>query len=206
MPDKFISPTIRISNIVHGRRNVENRVEYLLDPTGKNRANYDIPEQIVLKRWRARKHKDYNFGGMRLSPNIWRSIKLVLGDDYTRIGKMSDSEINLSYQNVSEEFMAANYKKVAGKNILKLIEGLGLAKFQILMTRHNDPNRSLIYGTPDLYLWATSKAKNVIGYIRFIEVKRPREHLKAHQKAEISFLNVELNVKARVLRLIEVKS
>ena len=204
MPDEFIYPPLRISNIVHGRRKVENRVEYLLDRTGTNRADYDIPEQIVLKRWRARKHKDYDFGGMRLSPNIWRSIQLVLGEDCTRISKMSDSEINNSYENVSEEFMAANYKKVAGENILKLIEGIGLTNFQALMARHNNPDRSKIYGTPDLYLWATSKARKTIKYIRFVEVKRPTEHLKAHQKAEIGFLNDELNLKARVLRLKEV--
>jgi hypothetical protein len=116
---------------------------------------------------------------------------------------MSDSEINASYQNVPEEFTAANYKKVNGENILKLIEGIGLAKFKILIARHNDPDRSGIYGTPDLYLWATSKATQTVEYIRFVEVKRPREHIKAHQKEEIAFLNSELNLKARVLRLIE---
>ena len=74
------------------------------------------------------------------------------------------------------------------------------------MLRHNDPDRPDIYSTPDLYLWATSKAKKTIKYIRFIEVKRPTEHLKAHQKDEIAYLNDELNLKARVLRLKEVKS
>jgi hypothetical protein len=117
---------------------------------------------------------------------------------------MSDSEINNSYENISEEFTAANYRKVAGENIIKLIEGLGLTKFRALMARHNSPDRSKIYGTPDLYLWATSKARKTIKYIRFVEVKRPTEHLKAHQKAEIGFLNDELNLKARVLRLKEV--
>jgi hypothetical protein len=91
-----------------------------------------------------------------------------------------------------------------GENILKLIEGIGLTNFQALMARHNDPGRSDIYGTPDLYLWATSKAKKTIKYIRFVEVKRPTEHLKVHQKDEIAYLNDELNLKARVLRLKEV--
>ena len=203
MPTDFISPQLHISNIVHGRRNIQNRVEYLLDPTGENRLDYDIPEQIVLKRWRLREHADYNFGGMRLSPNIWRSIKMVLGDDYTRISKMSASEINTSYQNASDRLKIENYKKVVGENILKLIKGVGLAKFKILMVRHNGPDRSHIYGTPDLYLWATSKANSTIKYVRFVEVKRPREHLKVHQKEELGFLKDELNIKARVLRLIE---
>ena len=203
MPDEFNSPPLRISNIVYGRRNIQNRVEYLLDPSGRDRSEYDIPEQIVLKRWRARKHKNHNFGGMRLSPNIWRSIRLALGEDCIRISKMSESEINTSYQNVPEEFTALNYKKVNGENILKLIEGIGLAKFQILIARHNDPDREDIYGTPDLYLWATSKAMQTVKYIRFVEVKRPREHIKIHQKEEIAFLKSELNLKARVLRLTE---
>ena len=203
MPNEFNSPPLRISNIVRGRRNFQNRVEYLLDPTGEDLAEYDIPEQIVLKRWKARKHEKYNFGGMRLSPNIWRSITLALGTDCIHISKMSDSEIDACYQNVAEEFTAAKYKKVNGKNILKLIEGIGLDKFQKLITRHNDPDRSDIYGTPDLYLWATSKARQKIEYIRFVEVKRPRERIYPHQKEEISFLNNELNLKARVLRLIE---
>ena len=203
MPDDFISPQLHISNIVRGRRNLQNRVEYLSDPTGQNRLDYDIPEQIVLKRWRLREHEDYNFGGMRLSPNIWRSIKMVLGDDSTGISRMSASEINTSYQNASDRLQGANYKKVVGENILKLIKGVGLAKFRILMARHNDPDRSDIYGTPDLYLWATSKTNNTIQYVRFVEVKRPKEHLKVHQKEELAFLKDELNLKARVLRLIE---
>ena len=203
MPDDFISPQLHISNIVRGRRNLQNRVEYLSDPTGQNGLDYDIPEQIVLKRWRLREHEVYNFGGMRLSPNIWRSIKMVLGDDSNRISKMSASEINTSYQNASDRLKVANYKKVVGENILKLIKGVGLAKFGILMERHNDPDRTDTYGTPDLYLWATSKTTNTIKYVRFVEVKRPKEHLKVHQKEELAFLKDELNLKARVLRLIE---
>ena len=72
------------------------------------------------------------------------------------------------------------------------------------MVRHNGPDRSGIYGPPDLYFWVTSKAKKTTKYIRFVYVKRRTEHLKAHQKAEIGFLNDELNLKARVLRLKEV--
>ena len=37
-------------------------------------------------------------------------------------------------------------------------------------------------------------------------MKRPTERLKAHQKDKIAYLNDELNLKARVLRLKEVKS
>jgi hypothetical protein len=206
MPDLFNSPPLRISNIVHGRRNIDDRVEYLLDPKGGEQLGYAIPEQIVLKRWRLRQRAGYNFGGMRLSPNIWRSIKLALGLDCSQVFKMSEREINLSYQNVYAELDAANYKKVSGENILKLTEGLGLTKFQSLMTRHNDPARSEVYGTPDLYLWATLRTSGAIQHIRFVEVKKPREPLSQHQTDELYFLNYRLNIKARVLRLRETKS
>ena len=43
MPDEFNSPPLRISNIVRGRRNIQNKVEYLLDPTGQDRTEHDIP-------------------------------------------------------------------------------------------------------------------------------------------------------------------
>ena len=102
MPDEFNSPSLRISNIVYGRRNIKDRVEYLLDPTGKDCDKYDIPEQIVLKRWRSRKHENYNLV-VCADPNIWRSIRLALGEDCARISKMSESEIN-AFQNVPEEF------------------------------------------------------------------------------------------------------
>jgi len=48
MPDEFNSPALRISNIVHGRRNVAGRVEYMLDPKGQDTSKFKIPEKIVL--------------------------------------------------------------------------------------------------------------------------------------------------------------
>ena len=51
MPDEFNSPALRVSNIVHGRRNVAGRVEYMLDPKGQDTSKFKIPEKIVLTRW-----------------------------------------------------------------------------------------------------------------------------------------------------------
>ena len=85
MPNEFNSPALRISNIVHGRRNVADRVEYMLDPKGQDTSQFEIPEQIVLTRWRQRRSNAYQFGGMRLSPNIWRSIKVALGENWSNI-------------------------------------------------------------------------------------------------------------------------
>ena len=205
MPDQFTSPPLRISNIVHGRRNDSGRVEYLIDSTGQDNLEFGIPEKIVLTRWRQRQHNDYIFGGMRLSPNIWRSIRLALGEDCYNISLMSIEDIQRHYEVASEALNLNNYQTVNSGNVLKLIEGLGLSKFQSLMDRHNDPSRSDIYGTPDLFIWALCRTSNRIQYVRFVEVKKPREPLSEDQKNELHFLNSDLNIKARVLRLREAK-
>ena len=94
MPDDFNSPALRISHIVHGRRNVAGRVEYMLDAEGRDTSKFEIPEEIVLTRWRQRISNAYVFGGMRLSPNIWRSLKVALGKDLSSIELLDETEID----------------------------------------------------------------------------------------------------------------
>ena len=205
MPDEFNSPALRISNIVHGRRNVADRVEYMLDPKGQDTSKFEIPEQIVLTRWRQRKSNAYVFGGMRLSPNIWRSVKVALGKDWSNIERLESTEIDKLYKASAAGLKSKKYKAVNGENLLKLVEGLGITKFNALMTRHNDPERSKIYGTPDLFVWAISRNNKEIDHVRFIEVKKPREPLSEDQVNELHYLNFDLKVKARVLRLREAR-
>jgi len=205
MPDEFNSPALRISNIVHGRRNVADRVEYMLDPKGQDTSKFEIPEQIVLTRWRQRKSNAYVFGGMRLSPNIWRSVKVALGKDWSNIERLESTEIDKLYKASAARLKSKKYKAVNGENLLKLAEGLGVTKFNALMTRHNDPERSKIYGTPDLFVWAISRNNKEIDHVRFIEVKKPREPLSEDQVNELHYLNFDLKVKARVLRLREAR-
>ena len=205
MPDEFNSPALRISNIVHGRRNVADRVEYMLDPKGQDTSKFEIPEQIVLTRWRQRKSNAYVFGGMRLSPNIWRSVKVALGKDWSNIERLESTEIDKLYKASAARLKSKKYKAVNGENLLKLVEGLGVTKFNALMTRHNDPERSKIYGTPDLFVWAISRNSKEIDHVRFIEVKKPREPLSEDQVNELHYLNFDLKVKARVLRLREAR-
>ena len=205
MPDEFNSPALRISNIVHGRRNVADRVEYMLDPKGQDTSKFEIPEQIVLTRWRQRRSNAYVFGGMRLSPNIWRSVKVALGKDWSNIERLESTEIDKLYKASAARLKSKKYKAVNGENLLKLAEGLGVTKFNALMTRHNDPERSKIYGTPDLFVWAISRNSKEIDHVRFIEVKKPREPLSEDQVNELHYLNFDLKVKARVLRLREAR-
>ena len=53
MSTNYGSPSLGISNIVYGRRNLNGRVEYLLD-NSDGPQSFQIPEQIVLKRWKAK--------------------------------------------------------------------------------------------------------------------------------------------------------
>ena len=205
MPDEFNSPALRISNIVHGRRNVAGRVEYMLDPKGQDTSKFKIPEKIVLTRWQQRTSNAYVFGGMRLSPNIWRSVKVALGKDWSNIERLESTEIDKLYKASAARLKSKKYKAVNGENLLKLVEGLGVTKFNALMTRHNDPERSKIYGTPDLFVWAISRNSKEIDHVRFIEVKKPREPLSEDQVNELHYLNFDLKVKARVLRLREAR-
>ena len=205
MPDEFNSPALRISNIVHGRRNVAGRVEYMLDPKGQDTSKFKIPEKIVLTRWQQRKSNAYVFGGMRLSPNIWRSVRVALGKDWSNIERLESTEIDKLYKASAARLKSKKYKAVNGENLLKLVEGLGVTKFNALMTRHNDPERSKIYGTPDLFVWAISRNSKEIDHVRFIEVKKPREPLSEDQVNELHYLNFDLKVKARVLRLREAR-
>ena len=205
MPDEFNSPALRISNIVHGRRNVAGRVEYMLDPKGQDTSKFKIPEKIVLTRWQQRPSNAYVFGGMRLSPNIWRSVKVALGKDWSNIERLESTEIDKLYKASAARLKSKKYKAVNGENLLKLVEGLGVTKFNALMTRHNDPERSKIYGTPDLFVWAISRNSKEIDHVRFIEVKKPREPLSEDQVNELHYLNFDLKVKARVLRLREAR-
>ncbi|MDB2458445.1 VRR-NUC domain-containing protein [Planktomarina temperata] len=205
MPEEFNSPALRISNIVHGRRNVAGRVEYMLDPKGQDTSKFKIPEKIVLTRWQQRTSNAYVFGGMRLSPNIWRSVKVALGKDWSNIERLESTEIDKLYKASAAGLKSKKYKAVNGENLLKLVEGLGVTKFNALMTRHNDPERSKIYGTPDLFVWAISRNNKEIDHVRFIEVKKPREPLSEDQVNELHYLNFDLKVKARVLRLREAR-
>ena len=204
--EQFNSPRLNISNIVYGRRtNEHGRVEYLKDPNARAHLGYAIPEKVVLSRWRQRTHEQYHFGGMRLSPNIWRSINLALGSDYLALMKMSSVDIDLEYSNAKSLLNSMHYPIVAGDNLVKLMEGLSFAKFKVLLQRQNDPTRAQHYGTPDLFLWAIKKATGKIGYTRFVEVKKPNEPVSQDQKYELCFLKCNLHLKARLFRLKEAK-
>ena len=64
MPDQFNSPSLSISNIVHGRRNDTGRVEYMLDPTGQDNSRFEIPEE-------------WKIDGVSISPDFWVNASCI---------------------------------------------------------------------------------------------------------------------------------
>ncbi|MDB9923882.1 VRR-NUC domain-containing protein [Planktomarina sp.] len=204
---KINSPCLGISNIVYGRRtNSNTRVEYLVDSGGDEELGYGIPEKVVLSRWKRKAHSRYRFGGIRLSPNVWRSINVALGSNYSDVFNMSIAQIDAKYAAASEALKSLNYPTMVGMKVVRLMEGLGLKRFNILMERHNDPSRAQRYGTPDLFLWAVAKSSEVMAYSRFVEVKKPDEPLSKDQISELHFLSSRLDLKARCFRLKERKT
>jgi hypothetical protein len=86
------APALRISHIVHGRTNEGTRVMYLVDPTGAG-SRRAIPEKVMLYRWRKRRMERVVFYGCRLSPTIWRAIKIAFPITANRLCALSIDEL-----------------------------------------------------------------------------------------------------------------
>ena len=198
-PDPEPKPSLRISHTVYGRRSTGNRVEYLVDEAGDQ---YEIPEKVVLIRWRRRKHATYTFSGDRLGPHVWRALAMLLGHDCQHW----PTQMTQEYIDAMRAEWRSNgtYKEYfnsvpALPTIEALWEICGAVKLQKLVDRHLADG---VFGVPDLFLYArhrTSK-QNLMG--RFVEVKKPEEPLSAGQHEEIGFMN-EIGLHARCIRLIE---
>ncbi len=199
--DQDTKPSLRISHLVYGRKNEGNRVKYLVDPSNDRFA---IPEDIILIRWRQRKHPNASFSGVRLGPHVWRALSSALGRDCEAWpSKMTETAL----QHSREELRAGgdNQPYLNSLPSLATLEALwsicGQERLQQLVDRHSD---ATIFGVPDLFLfardWNTQKA--YMG--RFVEVKKPGEPLSDGQREEIAFMN-SLGLHARLIRLIERK-
>ena len=111
--EKFKSPRLTISNIVYGKRTNENgRLEYHKDPAAREDLEYAILEKVALSKWRKRTHEQYHFEGIRLSPNIWRSINLTLRSDYFAMMQMNDEGIDARHSNTEVLLRDWNYPTV----------------------------------------------------------------------------------------------
>ena len=195
------APALRISHIVYGRENTGTRVRYFIDPTGKAGPK-EIPENVVLKRWRQRKMENHSFHGCRLSPNLWRAIGRAYGNKGDSISKLMPDALEKNREIIRAD-AAEHHLMVPNADLLhSIISALGPKKLQQILDRHLDPARAEKFGTPDLFLFAKKKSETRVAFYRFVEVKKPKERVSNDQHEEIAFLR-SIGIQARILRLIE---
>jgi hypothetical protein len=195
------APALRISHIVYGRENTGTRVRYFIDPTGKAGPK-EIPENVVLKRWRQRKMENHSFHGCRLSPNLWRAIGRAYGNKGDSISKLTPGALEKNREIIRAD-AAEHHLMVPNADVLhSIISALGSKKLQQILDRHLDPARTERFGTPDLFLFAKKKSDTGVAFYRFVEVKKPKERVSNDQHEEIAFLR-SIGIQARILRLIE---
>lgn len=195
------APALRISHIVCGRENRDGRVFYFVDPAGGS-AEKDIPENVVLKRWRRRKKPSgYVFGGDRLSPNVWRALAIAFPAGRAMLASTELEDLR-NMLGAARGKLPEEYKLPSAECLKAMFRGLGSGRLETLIARHTDPERKDKYGTPDLFLYIWLSNSSGAPTIRFVEVKKPRERLHPDQREEIESLN-SIGIPARVLRLIE---
>jgi VRR-NUC domain len=145
-------------------------------------------ERLVMRR--ARKA---GYGCFRLRPYLWRLLP--------RLAPASADWGNVPPSLDGDERLVTTLQK-RPKLIEVLFSSFSIERLRRLARRHAggdvDPRHP---GVPDLLVFKKSPAGTPYAF-RFIEVKRPKERLRAHQSAEIAFMR-KLGMRAGVLRLVE---
>ena len=197
------APALRISHVVRGRLNDGSRVQYLVDPEGKGDER-DIPEDVVLRRWRRRTMVGHTFHGCGLGPNTWRAIGYAFGSEAEQICSLSVEQIAAGRQDLSLDNDSHHFRLPDASTVACLFQALGPGQLEKILRRHLSPERVERFGTPDLFLFAKKRQEAKVSFFRLVEVKKPGEHISRDQHEEIAFLR-SIGVPARVLRLIERK-
>ena len=187
---------LSISTIVYGRHNNGTRVTYLLDPEGAGNT-MAIPEEIVLRRWKAKEHTAYTHHGARLNPNVWRAVLQMLGSD-TALWLQNTLEILHELRNQQPK----KSKIPQARDLHAMIHALGADNLFAIMRHHVNHSGELVHGVPDLFLYTRRKSDGTIAKYQFVEVKKPKEPLSHVQKEAIAMLH-SLGIPAREIRLIE---
>ena len=101
----------------------------------------EIPEKIVLKRWRKREFVFNVARGFRLSPNFWRAISIALGKDALRIKSLNKNEIEIGFTNHQEAIRSKNFKTQSASNVIEVFKSLETFQLQSILDRHTNPDR-----------------------------------------------------------------
>jgi hypothetical protein len=201
-PAGFVNYPLGIKRTVYGReKKSSGRVTYIVDPEGLD-PEKKISEVVVLKRWRKRSLAHYSFSGTTLNPKIWRSLPTVFGNDSKRLATLTVKEIAEYLQSSRIKYPEVKKFLPSASILAVMFKVCGAERLQNIIKRHNDPSRTEIFGTPDLFLFATNSKTKEIHEAHFVEVKRPDEKLSDWQEDEISFLK-SLGLQAGVYRLKE---
>lgn len=195
------SPPLGISKVAHGRKRPDGRVRYLIDPKGVAEEQ-GIPEQVVLKRWRKRTMKGNTFSGVRLSPTVWRAVGHAFGSDVREITKLSEIAVAEKIAEKRTELRQEHLSLPAAKATYVMFQCLGSQRLAKILDRHLIEDGGRKSGTPDLFLYQLNTKTQRANFFAFVEVKKPEEPLKPHQREEIEFLQ-QIGVNAREFRLVE---
>jgi hypothetical protein len=174
-----------VQRTVTGRMKRGKRVVY---PTASGQLV--TSERLVMKRAR-----QAGYGCFRLRPYLWRLLP-HLAPEGTNWGSIPAAL-------AGDELLVTTLRQ--RPNLLEVLRSsFSITRLRRLASRHGgadvDPKKP---GVPDLLVFKKTSKGTPYGF-RFVEVKRPKEKLAPHQRAEIAFLR-QLGMKAGVLRLVEGK-
>lgn len=200
MQESESKPALRISHIVHGRRNVGRRVTYLVDPHGDGDERA-IPEEVVLRRWRRRRFDGWVFGGARLSSTLWRALWVMMEGDVERWVDADVKKLAARREAALPDLRARNLRTPSADTLFALLSVCGSRRLRALVERHASEAHRGRSGVPDLFLY-TGRFGHTGKSARFVEVKKPEEPVSQDQLDEIAFMQ-SLGLHARVLRLVE---
>jgi hypothetical protein len=194
------APALRISPTVRHRLSQKNRVTYVREGAGPTGPR-EIPEGVVLWRWKQRTRAGLQFDGTRLHPRLWQTLPVVLGGDPAEWMTVSTDTIEDRLAEAHADGRLPGLKWLPRAPQLRaLLQVCGRKRLASLVTRHAaDPTH---FGVPDLFLYAVAEATGRAERAVFVEVKKPEEPAGTHQKDELAALRA-LGLAARVFRLCE---
>ena len=174
-----------VSRVVARVKSAGHRVEYRMRDGGTV-----APERVVLMRCRA-----VGYACFRIPPYLWRLLPQVVGEP-----ALAEYRQPMSAEDVTS-VERLRRRKALIEAVLAAVSPRRLAE---LCARHAgnevDPRHP---GIPDLMVFKRARNGRPMG-LRFAEVKRPAERLKAHQREEIAFMR-QIGIRAGVFRFIELK-
>jgi hypothetical protein len=204
--EEFETLDLGISPRVFGRHREGTRVKYQL----WNNSDRDIsviPEEIVLRRHRARSTAMRRCQGDRLPPGLWRAVDRLLAAepaffDRFAMGAAGAQHIRDVLERLREPLRAECLALPEHAVLARMMLHLGPGRVHALVTRHRETDRATTPGVPDLILFEQGALAGRVWRLCFVEVKRPDERLAPHQAEEIRFLR-QLGLEAGVFRLVE---